>query len=59
MTKPFLPARYLTTTFFPSEKDKEQIFIYESKTGVGNSFGFAGHMRGKLGIRRPVYVLVN
>jgi hypothetical protein len=26
---------------------------------VGNSFGFAGHIRDKLGIRGPVNVLVN
>jgi hypothetical protein len=27
-------------------------------TGVGNSFYFAGHIRDKLGIRGPVYVLM-
>ncbi len=26
--------------------------IYQLKAGVGNSFGFAGHIRDKLGIRR-------
>jgi len=26
---------------------------------VGNSFGFAGHIRGELGIRGPVHVDVN
>jgi len=30
-----------------------------SRPGVGNSFGFVGHMRDKLGIRGPVHVLVN
>jgi hypothetical protein len=30
-----------------------------SKTGLGNSFGFVGHIRDKLGIRGPVHVLVN
>ncbi len=29
------------------------------KPGVGNSFGFAGHIRDNLGIRGPVYVHVN
>jgi len=29
------------------------------KTGVGNSFGFAGHIRDKLGIHGPVHVHVN
>jgi len=30
-----------------------------SKAGVGNSFGFAGHIRDKLGIRGPVHAHVN
>jgi len=30
-----------------------------SRAGVGNSFGFAGHIRDKLGILRPVHVHVN
>ncbi len=30
-----------------------------SKPGVGNSFGFAGHIRDKLGICGPIYVHVN
>jgi len=29
-----------------------------SSAGVGNSFGFAGHIRDKLGIRGPVHVHV-
>jgi len=30
-----------------------------SRAGVGNSFGFMGHIRDKLGIHGPVYVHVN
>ncbi len=29
------------------------------KSGVGNSFGFAGHIRDSLGIPGPVYVHLN
>jgi len=29
------------------------------KTGEGNSFGFAGHIRDKIGIRGPVHAHVN
>jgi hypothetical protein len=29
------------------------------RAGVGNSFGFAGHIRDKLDIRGPVHVHVN
>ncbi len=29
------------------------------KSGVGNSFGFAGHIRDKLGIRGPGHIHVN
>ncbi len=31
--------------------------ISSSRAGVGNSFGFKGHMRDKLGIHGPVHVL--
>ena len=31
--------------------------IYLPKPGVGNSFGFVGHIRDKLGIRVPAHVL--
>jgi hypothetical protein len=31
----------------------------DSRAGVGNSFGFVGHIRDKLGIRGPVHVHVN
>jgi hypothetical protein len=29
------------------------------RTGVGNSFGFAGHIRNKLGIHGPGHIHVN
>ncbi len=34
-------------------------FTAPFRTGVGNSFGFAGHIRDNLGICGPVHVLVN
>ncbi len=36
----------------------EGLDMRSPSTGVGNSFYFAGHIRDKLGIREPVYVLM-
>jgi len=36
-----------------------KIWPCANRSGVGNSFGFAGHIREKLGIRGPVHVHVN
>jgi len=36
-----------------------QINKWQSRAGVGNSFGFAGHIRDKLGIPGPAHVYTN
>ncbi len=44
-----------TISFIKTERE----ILRNASPGVGNSFGFAGHIRDKLGIRGPVHVLVN
>jgi len=39
--------------------ERDNKVVYGRVPGMGNSFGFAGHIRGKLGIRGPVHVDVN
>jgi hypothetical protein len=41
------------------EKGKNSHIIKDVRAGVGNSLGFEGLIRDKLGIRRPVQVNVN
>jgi len=46
----------LLTYLFKKGLSKSSCLIQESTSGVGNSFGLAGHFRDKLGIRGPVHV---
>ncbi len=40
-------------------KSLKSLNFVSTRSGVGNSFGFEGHMRDKSGICGPVHVLVN
>ncbi len=48
-----------TLQFTQLEEVTPNFYIVHSMPGVGISFGFAGHIRDKLGIRGPVHTHVN